>query len=100
MKLFKVSRRSFSIKKTVPVPPKYDTSFIEPIEDFNFDTEFFARLSMKLANQETFKNYDEENEKSIQSLIKIAGAQVSNPFELVEKDLIRTKEFAMKNIVS
>lgn len=78
---------------------KYDTKFIEPIEDFNFDTEYFAKLSKNLAKKE-FINYDMVNEKSIENLIKVAGDQVDNPFLLVENDLSRTKEFAMKNIVS
>ena len=55
---------------------------------------------MNLASMEKFQNYDAENEVSIQNLIKIAGAQVENPFSLVENDLAKTKEFAMKNIVS
>ena len=67
--------RSFSTQ----VPrEKVNTDFIDPIEDFNFDTEFFSELAIKMAAQKKFDEKEviiAKNQLLIRKLQNMAGSQ-------------------------
>ena len=91
-------RKHFSTK----MAQKVNTEFLDPIEDFNFDTEMFSRPAIDLASQPRFEEKEvinRNNQALISKLQEMAGEQKEDPFALVVKDLETTKEFAMKNIL-
>jgi len=73
-----ITARAFSTKQSED-HPTFDTRFIEPIEDFEFQSDVFAKLAVDLAAQESFPEKRiliEENERLIENLQKKAGAHL------------------------
>ena len=74
---------------------------IQPLEDYEFDSEAFSKNAIDLAhNSHTFdkQTLQQENDQLLQN-IRDKLKLKDDPFKLVEEDLKGTKDFAITNIV-
>lgn len=86
---------------------------MQPLEDFEFDSYHFSQSAIHLTNHEIpeKEKLQGHNKRCLETIANFQGcweqanqmekSEASNedPFLLVENDLKRTKEFAIKNIV-